>query len=70
MRRSQMFKKKTEPPNEFLILGHLIKYNLYLLAKSVVFSSLFSKMNSVDDAIQQTNLVMQEIDLDSKKKVS
>jgi hypothetical protein len=62
-----MFKKKEESPNEFLILGHFIKYNLYLLAKSVVFSSVFSKVDSVQDAINTTNTVMDGIDLDRKK---
>lgn len=63
-----MFKKKNESPNEFLLLGHFIKYNIYLLAKSVVFSSIFSKVDNIEDAVAKTNMVMQEIDLDMRQK--
>ena len=55
-------------PEEYLILGHLIKYNLYLLAKSVVFSSILTRCESVEDAVEATNRAIAELDLDSKRK--
>lgn len=53
---------------EFLVLGHLIKYNLYLLTKSVVFSAVLAKSANSDDAISITNKVMSELDLDTKRR--
>jgi hypothetical protein len=74
----KMPKKKTSKINnqnpannsteEFLVLGHLIKYNLYLLTKSVVFSAVLAKSTNYDDAIAITNSVMTELDLDLKRR--
>ena len=73
-----MSKKKPSKPStqnptsnsteEFLVLGHLIKYNLYLLTKSVVFSAVLAKSTNYDDAIAITNSVMTELDLDLKRR--
>lgn len=63
-----MKKPVKEQADEYLILGHLIKYNLYLLTKSVVFSSILNRCESVDDAVETTNRVIAELDLDSKRK--
>lgn len=67
-------KKSTEKETldldkELLVLGHLIKYNLYLLSKSIVFSSLLSKHQNSLDAVRETNDIMNELDLDTKKKL-
>lgn len=63
--------KKTETTvdmqQEFLVLGHLIKYNVYMLCKSVVFSAL-SKSLTVDEAVAATHRVMSELDLDFKRR--
>lgn len=67
-------KESQEPTNtpssteEFVVLGHLIKYNLYLLAKSVIFSAVVSKSTNVDEAVELTNKVISELDLDSKRR--
>jgi hypothetical protein len=53
--------------DDFLVLGHLIKYNLYLLAKSQIFAALLNTMNT-DDAIFETNRVIGELDLDTKRR--
>jgi hypothetical protein len=57
-----------EKAREFLILGHFIKYNLYLMAKATVFSAIYSNIKSTKDAIIETNLVMQEFDKPKKIK--
>ena len=53
---------------ESLILGHLIKYNLYLLAKSIIFASIVKQTGDVDKSAEQTNRIIHELDLDTKKK--
>lgn len=68
-----LFKKKAEDKEvnynqEFLYVGHFVKYNLYLLCKSIIFSSLCSKFATVEEATQATHNVIQELDLDSKPK--
>ena len=55
---------------EILILGHMIKYNLYMLAKSVIFSSVLQKSTDIPSAVEQTNMVVAELDLDTKLKES
>lgn len=54
---------------EFLVLGHLIKYNVYLLTKAVVFSAVSAKTTNVDEAVAITHKVMSELDLDTKRRV-
>lgn len=56
-------KKKVD---DYLILGHLIKYNLYLLSKSVIFSSILNQSKDIEKAIELTNQTMDELDLDTK----
>lgn len=69
-----MTKKKTvqskEPSNleEFVVLGHLIKYNVYLLAKSIVFSAVVGKCKSVEEAVDVANRAIAELDLDSRRR--
>ena len=53
---------------EYLYLGHYIKYNLYLLCKSVIFSSVISKFPTIEEATEATNNIIKELDLDSKPK--
>lgn len=54
--------------NEFLILGHLVKYNMYLLTKAVIFSALCQKVGDVNTATDMTNKVLAELDLDVKQR--
>lgn len=68
-----VFKSKEEKEHqhdEFVVLGHLIKYNLYLLAKSVVFSAVLRQKGDVQSAVTETHQVMQALDLDAKRKPS
>jgi len=68
-----IFKSKESPanhPNEFVILGHLIKYNIYLLAKSVVFSAVLKHKGDVQSAVTETHQVMDALDLDLKKRTT
>jgi len=60
---------KSKEPNEYLILGHMIKYNLYLLSKAVVFSAVAAKTDSLQAAVEQTEKVMHELDLDAKRRL-
>lgn len=53
---------------DFVVLGHLIKYNLYLLAKSVVFSAVVGKCKSVEEAVDVANRAIAELDLDSRRR--
>ena len=57
-----------QDPDQFLILGHLIKYNLYLLSKAVVFSSIVSKSVDLETVVEDTHKIMQQLDLDFRKK--
>jgi hypothetical protein len=80
MKRKQKTKIKNSEPDsaqkpeetnyeqEYLYLGHFIKYNLYLLFKSVIFSSIISKFPTIDEATEATNNIIKELDLDSKPK--
>lgn len=66
-----MFSRKSAPEqkmSEELILGHLIKYNIYLLAKSVVFSAVMSNVKDASKAAEQTNKVMDLLDLNVSPK--
>ena len=70
-----MIKKKKKkavlaPPvtDEFVILGHLIKYNLYLMTKAIVFSSIFTKNGDVSGSTELTNAVLVELDLAAKRR--
>jgi len=57
-----------EKVREFLMLGHFIKYNLYLLAKATVFSAIYSNLKSTRDAVTETRYVMEEFDKPPKVK--
>jgi len=65
---------KTESTNtvnysqEFLILGHLVKYNVYLLTKAIIFSALCQKVGDINTATEMTNKVLTELDLDTKQR--
>ena len=60
-------KQTIQKTDDYLILGHMIKYNLYLLSKSIKFSSVVNKTNTLADAISLTNEVIGELDLASKE---
>jgi hypothetical protein len=60
-------KQTIQKTDDYLILGHMIKYNLYLLSKSIIFSSVVNKTNTLADAISLTNEVIGELDLASKE---
>lgn len=53
---------------ELITLGHFFKYNIYLLAKSVIFASLVDSFESTEEAVEAANQVIQELDLDSKER--
>lgn len=53
---------------EFLILGHLIKYNVYLLTKAVIFSAVSQKVENLSEAANITNTILSELDLDTKQR--
>jgi len=55
---------------ESLTLGHLVKYNLYLLTKSILFSAILAKSDGdVDKAAAEANRIIGELDLDTKKRL-
>lgn len=47
---------------EALMLGHFIKYNLYLMAKATVFSAIYTNLKSTRAALAETRAVMKEFD--------
>jgi hypothetical protein len=59
-----------ERVREFLLLGHFIKYNLYLVAKATVFSAIYANLKSTRDAVTETRYVMEEFDRPHKPKNS
>jgi heterodisulfide reductase subunit C len=59
--------KFTEFERGVLELGHLIKYNLYMLAKSVVFHSIAPSTDSPQEAVEATNLIMEQLDLEFQR---
>lgn len=73
-----MFKKaatKTEATEDkdYFVLGHMIKYNLYLLSKSIIYASFVNKFSG--DTITQEDILkfvehtessLKELDLANK----
>jgi hypothetical protein len=51
-----------EKVREFFLLGHLIKYNLFLSAQATVFAAIYSNIRSTRDAVIETRYVMSEFD--------
>lgn len=67
----------TQFESEVLQVSHLIKYVLYLQAKSNIFNSVCTRLNKVtgetdieffDRAISETERVLGELDLDTKER--
>ena len=56
--------------NEILFLADMIKYNLFLLNKSIVFSALVSKEQglSIDEATELTNKIVLGFSVEGIKK--
>jgi hypothetical protein len=50
-----------------LELGHLIKYNLYMLTKSIIFHAVAQSSDTPEEAIEATNTIVEELDLEFKK---
>lgn len=61
--------EETASKEDFLVLGHLVKYNLYLLAKAQIFAALSQSLN-VDEALAETHRVIGELDLDTKRRAA
>lgn len=73
MTKQKINKKKNvqtevEVNQEYLVLGHLIKYNLYLLTKAVVFSAVSQNETNPFRAAEITNTIIQDLDLDTKRR--
>lgn len=69
MATKKKVKSSSESPNqlsELLILGHLIKYNLYMLGKATVFAAVMAKSKDLHTALLDTEKAMNELDLDTK----
>ena len=50
--------KKINYNTEYLTAVHLIKYNIYLLAKSIVFSSVLNKTQNIDEAANYAHAIL------------
>jgi len=68
-------KKKTNPSSEspqelseLLVLGHLIKYNLYMLGKATVFAAIMARSKDLETALLDTEKAIGELDLDTKMR--
>jgi hypothetical protein len=44
--------------DEVLVLGHQIKYNLYLLSKAIVFQSVLSSCEDIKQAVSVTHQIL------------
>lgn len=61
--KSKSAEKKPEPSlQDFFVLGHFVKYNMYLLTKAVVFSSIASRFTNLDDAVSAANSIINKLD--------
>jgi len=49
--------------NEFLTVLHLLKYNLHLNAKAIVFAGLLAKTSTTEEAVEATQRVMEAMRL-------
>jgi hypothetical protein len=65
--------KNSEKNKDYFVLGHMVKYNIYLLSKSVIFASLLQKHSekNLDDTdikhiAELTEVAIKELDLASK----
>ena len=45
--------------SEYLNIGHQLKYNLYLVSRSLLFSSLYSRSGDVEYSLEQTSKVLE-----------
>lgn len=54
--------------SEYIVLGHLIKYNLYMLGKATVFAAIMAKSKDLHTALLDTEKAMGELDLDTKNR--
>lgn len=61
--------EETATKDDFLVLGHLVKYNLYLLAKAQIFTALVKNL-PIGEAIFETHRVIGELDLDTKRRAA
>jgi hypothetical protein len=71
MAAKKKLKSSSESPDqlsELLILGHLIKYNLYMLGKATVFAAVMAKSKNLETALLDTEKAMSELDLDTKMR--
>ncbi len=59
-----------EKVREFILLGHYIKYNMFLMANAMVFSAIYANLKSTRDAVSETRYVMQEFDRPYRPKKS
>lgn len=60
--------KELDTTSEFIVIGHLVKYNLYLLAKATVFAAIMAKSKDLHTALLDTEKAINELDLDTKSR--
>lgn len=68
-----LMKSKNEEEKDYYVLGHMIKYNLYLMSKAMIYASFVNKFSG--DSITQEDIVrfaeytetaLKELDLANK----
>lgn len=47
---------------------HLIKYNIYMLSKSIIFHAVSKGIDDPEEAIEATNNIMEQLDLENQKQ--
>lgn len=57
-----------EAMREAIIVGHFIKYNLYLMAKATIFAAIYSNYKSTRDALAETRAIMREFEKPPKAR--
>jgi hypothetical protein len=66
---SEESKELSLEAKEALLAAHLIKYNLYLLSKSVIFASILStNKGTIAETVELTNAAIDGLDLVSKEQ--
>jgi hypothetical protein len=68
-----LMKSKSEEEKDYYVLGHMIKYNLYLLSKAIIYSSFVNKFSGssiteddVEKFAEYTESALKELDLANK----
>lgn len=68
-----LMKSKPEDDKDYYVLGHMIKYNIYLMSKAIIYASFVNKFSGknitpedLTKFAEDTECAIKEIDLANK----